>query len=1677
VVDPFRRGGFGSPSLTGPFQTGGGNFGQYMIGDDGSDIAYLDKLRAQTAWANGQLTDAAYLAALQKYVNSTEKGSSQRISAENELHDATWSIGRNKHVRAINRATTPGGRIRELLALARYDRKRLATMERGNEQYREQVDRIESTLAEVRATRWNRIYAKYEQGQLTNEQMLAAARRFAQETRGKADNETYKNLVRSFDDRLLSEHIADAQAAWGDDPTKANADAADALFADLVSRSKPGSPQYREATKARENFKENVESYNKQLELTRMQSKYDSGAISDRDWLDFLRTRMDGEQKGTPEYIRARDSFLQAGAAITQNAIVAGINDGSRTTGDLIEFLSGQLFFMDPNSAQAGALQVQIAELQAQGQAALSIAQGGSLTSGAYPAGGGGYGHMVYPADLAPGGTPVNAKGFASQFDGSAFASTNCNMASTAMLAWAVSGGEVKVSGGDMRYYSGDREGGTNVGNGATALSAVGIEGRAFHGDLTYQGFRQRLLNGKPAVLSGISGATAKELQLGYTGPHSVYVDRAKVVNGVTWYYVMDPLGRGGYKGQWWDEGNLRAYGFDNGQIEGFALFAGKGGNAKTKLGNEPPPRQAFDTDWEGKGTQGRGGGASRAEAGPARDWSKGKSVTPPRGTQLTGSDPEAVAAFLAAVTRVESRTRAEGDTEGVQLPADDLSAASAREQRAIELLDANGGDPRLAAVEWFTGTRPVADVSSWTQTERWYANLVAKPMGLEKVKRGDIIAPGAPPSPIVDQSMAPDAGNDAMRRRLEAANVKKARTTGLNPTTEQLARDILSRLGIAPREQAVQMVSAWIIAENGNGEVDGFNPLNLQTQSVTQLPGQIGKLADGTANFDSYEAGLDATADVLEASGGGILAALRSNDPEAFAQSLMDAKWSPAPDYGNLVTQAYNTLPNATRVISNTMPNHLTQKAGLAEATVGTPDLSELLDVDSHDPNQMAWFTENVDRAEAAAKGGQSSWVYEAPDGTRYQVASDAGVVSDVLYLNFEYEVTRALSSPKGAEDITKAKQRLDASRGEIDFRSTQRYVEAAMKQRDAAVLRGEWGNAWEIEKHVYRQVNTLLGNAADADADINNHNNEWLKADAAASNWTRDIIDRVEPKSTDPNRMDIHNPKGSEIGQMVRDGLLIPQRDPKGGPDHLIPNPDEMFVTYDAEGAVVVHNKVTDPDEFAPVKVWIPGPDGQGDTTTLPAYQAPQSGWVPITFSNGMQAYVKPAPVETSLFDYYNREYEEPSKTIERTYNPLSSVWAPGQAAQNLVTPMEAVREQAPGDYNLLQLVAGSLFGGLMGQGPMTPSTQPGVAYNGSQIFNQTPRSLAPDPEDALLVRAGEHVPGSTGHPPIQTFTVPDPTTGQMLTGWSIDGVEWMFQIGDGYGSPPALVAKSSSKGKFARQADGTYVFTVNGKPAGDDIDWSEHLVFYGDDREPGTRAPSDLDGVGGKGARMVIKPGVPSQDGRPSPIDASFSPLQLYRAGAISPAELKVMSLSQRKLTEQWLNEGGQAEINAAYEAASTVQQQLADSASSGNWVATALGIAPHEQVTGPNAMQGYADPNVTNGVAANAASSQIFLAEEDAARAAAEAARKAAIDAHQLAKTAAANAPTERNIGAYADETGRSPEPTPQPGPAPVKVQPVQTQQPVTKPKEYTYGTRVVNGTTVDTVSGGGISGSR
>ncbi len=152
---------------------------------------------------------------------------------------------------------------------------------------------------------------------------------------------------------------------------------------------------------------------------------------------------------------------------------------------------------------------------------------------------------------------------FTTQFDGSAYASGNCNMASAAMLFEVQTGKD--VTGAQMRAWSGA----TSVGTSLTDLQHAFATQRqpvTIRYGLSWQQFVHQVASGRSAVVQGWYGTLPAQydLQPGFTAGHSVFVlgYSQHAFNGKGGFYVMDPLGRPGYSGSWWPSAVLQKYGW-----------------------------------------------------------------------------------------------------------------------------------------------------------------------------------------------------------------------------------------------------------------------------------------------------------------------------------------------------------------------------------------------------------------------------------------------------------------------------------------------------------------------------------------------------------------------------------------------------------------------------------------------------------------------------------------------------------------------------------------------------------------------------------------------------------------------------------------------------------------------------------------------------------------------------------------------------------------------------------------------------------------------------------------------------------------------------------------------------------------------------------------------------------
>jgi hypothetical protein len=152
---------------------------------------------------------------------------------------------------------------------------------------------------------------------------------------------------------------------------------------------------------------------------------------------------------------------------------------------------------------------------------------------------------------------------FTTQFDGSLFASGNCNMAAGAMLYEVQTG--LNVTGGQMRAWSGATTRGTSLEDLSHAFATQG-QPLFIQRYMPWHVFQREVASGRSAVVQGWYGNLPNryDMQPDFVAGHSVFVlgYSSHVFGGRGGFYVMDPLGRSGYNGQWWPSDVLRTYGW-----------------------------------------------------------------------------------------------------------------------------------------------------------------------------------------------------------------------------------------------------------------------------------------------------------------------------------------------------------------------------------------------------------------------------------------------------------------------------------------------------------------------------------------------------------------------------------------------------------------------------------------------------------------------------------------------------------------------------------------------------------------------------------------------------------------------------------------------------------------------------------------------------------------------------------------------------------------------------------------------------------------------------------------------------------------------------------------------------------------------------------------------------------
>lgn len=1462
MTDPFRGGGFGSVGM-GPFQTGGGDFSRYSIANDGDNVALTKKYSAQIAWANGTITDDAYLGALGAYVRSTDKGSRERTGAQNEYDDAVYTIGRNKIVRSVNQAANTTMRVAALRRLIGYDRKKLGSMVGDNEQARELRDRIAESEASVREVRYSDMVRRFNANAISLSAMLSYARNAAAGSRGGPDHETWLSRVTEWSDRTANEKLTQLYQDYEHERIPGST-IIDFLQGRLGEMS-PDSPQYADTQRTIEDLTKRITADDAAKRDADMADRVARGTVSTNEYLDYLHKRVKDYPKGSSERRSAETQWLNAAFDAGEQNLLQKLDGGEVETQEVVDFYRTYMTSMDAGSARYLQIQQRVTDLLVTGTSGMTLFNQGV---GGYAGGG----HWVSLTG-APGGTPVNGAGFASQFDGSAFGSSNCGMASAAMMAWAVSGGKVKVSGGDLRYYSGDRdqsgdERGTTYDDITLAYQNVGLGLKQYHG-MGFNDWKRRLLAGEGSLISGHYMDAPVNLRIGSGADftHTMYVDHAKKVDGKVWFFVMDPLGRGDYTGRYWPEEAMQQYGWSGrgnaggGQWLGDVAFATKKGRSGSYISpdREPPRFQAFDTDADGRSTVGRGGGTSRQEAGRRQDWSKGKAAVAPtswpqfqlpadkKDGRPGGAEPEELKItdemaneFLAAVDSVSKPSISDPSTWGAkQQPGFESAREQDRRAKAKELLGAWGGDARLAAVAWFTPGPVTPDTAAWDKTQRFYANAIGTRLGYEAVPRNGA-APGAgargtltpmqPPSPL-DQVTTPQPRFD--------------QKDDLSPDQSNIARMLLEKLGIEATPNMLRAVAAWVATELGSATLKGNNPLGLRTTGTADLPGQLAKGDDGLAVFGSLEEGVAAAAAELARSNPEVVAAAHTGDPERFLVSLDRSGWADG-GYNGALVRTYNELPGPHPKIIGGMPGLLKGAGTLSDVARSIPAVAELFDIDPRDPVQMDWLQANIDSAKVALDAGASTWTFITNGGQQVQIDMSPEMVGEMTGTKAQYLDIMAKGNPTDFKLQSKAADALrehmtGVVRVAVD--EWEQTYDALDRVRQAALGSNDYATYLNATFQMADATKVFLGLDPAGPLDIGQASVKDLLPDSARTKVANAIngLD-VRDASGDLNT---YNPTGDPVLEMFSKGYLVAQQDKDGNVVSVQPDVNKAYIAWGKGGKLEVRTIETHPDDFEPAEVPV------------------AIGQVPVQVPGYVQSKVM---ISVGGWNGY----------AEQRTGKIGAVVLTAFGAKTAMVPDAGGQSPAGAAPGSITGVTASGYNPLAGTFKSPPT---GTANISPWLMSGTPRGrvvTTATGEDMMVASAGVLVD-------VAMVRVMDPTTHQMQTWYSVPGSNVWLGGEDDFGAkqPPRLVLE----GGMTLGADRKLMLNGKAYDPNTDGDLSRYVHWYGthpDDNAKGS--------MGAEGSRWKIRQGRPTPGGGVG-IDTGrvADPTQAYLEGDASYEEL--------------------------------------------------------------------------------------------------------------------------------------------------------------------------------------------
>lgn len=387
-----RGGGFGGFGLD-PFGGGGGDLSRYNLGTTVGALDELEAYQIAVGWANGTVTDAEYLASLERAIERTGEGTRDRITAQDKYDDAVYRIERNKLVARVNDADDDPERIASLQALIAHDRARSGQMVADNEQRREIDATIAGLQADIRQTRYSALVERVNRGRASTSDLINLARSLYAEADGGPDARDWQRILGELRDRLADERLATRYQDYQHERITGPQ-----LLADLdarLSELEPGSPAYVQLFRQREDLDRSLRDAEANKQFAQLTADKNAGKVTDNAYIAALRTAVDREKPGTQGRIDAENRLRQAVFSLAEDKLRYDVSKGrAGAVAKLIAFYASYKATMTPGSSEWRQLDLAIDSLKRRG------ASGGGGGGGGGSIGSGGSGSA--PPKLIP---------------------------------------------------------------------------------------------------------------------------------------------------------------------------------------------------------------------------------------------------------------------------------------------------------------------------------------------------------------------------------------------------------------------------------------------------------------------------------------------------------------------------------------------------------------------------------------------------------------------------------------------------------------------------------------------------------------------------------------------------------------------------------------------------------------------------------------------------------------------------------------------------------------------------------------------------------------------------------------------------------------------------------------------------------------------------------------------------------------------------------------------------------------------------------------------------------------------------------------------------------------------------------------------------------------------------